>query len=197
MERKLKPIFVERLLREKAIRLFSPEEFRRLFGVTRRASQEFIKDHTQDLLLKLRNGLYALRTEPPSDLEIANRLYGPSYVSFEYALAFYQVIPETVYTVTSATTKITREFEVLGRSYEYSRIKKEAYTGYRLTKVSGAEALVATPEKALVDYCYFVDLRLKSLNERLRVKKLKAREILRCARLFNRPSLLKLIREIL
>src|SRR3989344_3452385 len=116
MERKLKPIVVERILRGKGVRLFSPAEFRRLFAVTLRAAQEFIKDHHQDLFVKLRNGLYALKTDPPHELEIANRIYGPSYVSFEYALAYYRLIPETVYTVTSATTKTTREFTVQGKS---------------------------------------------------------------------------------
>src|SRR3989338_11587014 len=105
MERKLKPILVERRLQQKGVRLFSPEEFRRLFGVTLRAAQEFVKDHNRDLFVKLRNGLYALRSDTPHELEIANRLYGPSYVSLEYALGFYRLIPETVYTVTSITTK--------------------------------------------------------------------------------------------
>ena len=197
MERKLKPILVERVLRSKGVRLFSPAEFRRLFGVTLRATQEFIKDHHQDLFVKLRNGLYALKTDPPHELEIANRIYGPSYVSFEYALAYYRLIPETVYTVTSATTKTTREFTVQGKSYEYSRIKKQAYTGYRLIKEGQAKILMATPEKALVDYCYFIDLKLRSLNERLRVNKVNVKEVLRYARLFNRESLLNFVREIL
>jgi predicted transcriptional regulator of viral defense system len=197
MERKLKPIPVERMLRGKGVRLFSPEEFRRLFGVTLRAAQEFIKDHNHDLFLKLRNGLYALRSDPPHELEIANRVYGPSYVSLEYALAYYRFIPETVYTVTSATTKITREFTVQGKSYEYSRIKRRAYAGYRLMKEDQAKILMAVPEKALVDYCYFIDLRLKSLNDRLRVTKVNAKEALGYARLFNRESLVKLVREIL
>jgi len=78
MERKLKPILVERTLREKGIHLFSPEEFRRLFGVMLRAAQEFVKDHHGDLFIKLRNGLYALRSEPPHELEIANRTVCPS-----------------------------------------------------------------------------------------------------------------------
>lgn len=197
MERKLKPIAVERMLRDKGIRLFSPEEFRRFFGVTLSAAREFIKGHNRDLFLKLRNGLYALRSDPPQELEIANRIYGPSYVSLEYALAYYRLIPETVYTITSATTKITREFTAQGKSYEYSRIKREAYTGYRLVKEGRARILMAVPEKALVDYCYFVDLRLKSLNDRLRVNKVNSKEALRYARLFNRESLTKLIREIL
>ena len=196
MERKLKPIPVERTLQGKGLSLFSPEEFRRFFRVTLRASQEFIKDHRHDLFLKLRNGLYALRSYPPHELEIANRLYGPSYISLEYALAYYRLIPETVYTITSVTTKITREFTVQGKTYEYARIKKGAYTGCRLIKEGRANIIMATPEKALVDYCYFVDLRLKSLNDRLRVSKVNAKEALRYARLFNRDSLTKLVREI-
>ena len=197
MERKLKPILVERMLQGKKLHLFSPEEFRRLFKVTLRAAQEFIKDHNRDLFIKLRNGLYALRSDPPRELEIANRLYGPSYVSLEYALAYYRIIPETVYTVTSVTTKITREFKVQGKSYEYSRIKKKAYAGYRLIKEGKAKMLMAVPEKALVDYCYFIDLRLKSLNDRLRVNKVNVKETLRYARLFDRDSLVKFVRWIL
>ena len=185
------------VLSRKKMRIFTPEEFRRLFRVTQRAAQEFIKDHTQDLFIKIRNGLYALRSDPPHELEIANRIYSPSYISMEYALAYYRFIPETVYTVTSVTTKITREFTVQGKSYEYSRIKRKAYTGYHLVKEGQTSILMAVPEKALVDYCYFVDLRLKSLNERLRVKKADAKEVLRYARLFGRESLLKLVREIL
>jgi len=200
MERKMKSLsalVVLNRLGQKRMRIFSPEEFRRLFGVTLWAAQEFIKDHHRDLFIKMRNGLYALRSDSPHELEIANRLYGPSYISLEYALAYYRFIPETVYTVTSATTKITREFTVQGKSYEYSRIKREAYTGYRLIKEGQAKILMAVPEKALVDYCYFIDLRLKSLNDRLRVKKVNGKEALRYAHLFNRENLVKLVRGIL
>ncbi len=197
MERKLKPVPVERMLQRSGVRIFSPQEFRRFFGVTLRAAQEFVKDHHHDLFVKLRNGLYALRSDPPHELEIANRIYGPSYISLEYALAYYRFIPETVYTVTSATTKTTREFTAQGKSYEYSRIKRKAYTGYRLIKEGQAKILMAEPEKALVDYCYFVDLKLKSLNDRLRVRKVNAKEAFRYARLFNRESLMNLVRSIL
>src|SRR3989344_5589396 len=142
MERKMKSLNVLEVLNvlaRKKIRLFSTDEFRRLFQVTLRAAQEFIKDHHRDLFVKIRNGLYALRSEAPTELEIANRLYGPSYISLEYALAYYRFIPETVYTVTSVTTKITREFTVEGKNYEYSRIKRKAYTGYQLAKESQAK----------------------------------------------------------
>ena len=63
MERKLKPIYVQQALQAKGVRLFSPLDFQRVLGVSLRAAQEFIKDHGDDLFLKIRNGLYALRTD--------------------------------------------------------------------------------------------------------------------------------------
>ncbi len=197
MTRKLKPIQVQETLKEKGIRLFSPEEFRRLFSVTLRASQEFIKDHQEDLFIKLRNGLYGLKADPPAELEIANRLYLPSYVSFEYALAHYRIIPESVYTITSATPKITREFTVQGKSFEYYRIKKEAYRGYRSEKKGPRTILIAEPEKALADYLYFVDLKRRTLNERLNLRNIKKKSTLSYTSFFKRKSLTKLVRSVL
>ena len=129
MERKLKPIYVQQALQANGVRLFSPLDFQRVFGVSLRAAQEFVKDHCDDLFLKIRNGLYALRADQPQEEIIANRLYAPSYISFEYALNRYDIIPEIVYAVTSATTRITREFVVNNKSFAYSRIKKQAYRG--------------------------------------------------------------------
>lgn len=197
MERKLKPIYVQQFLQAKDVRLFSTPDFQRVFGVTLRAAQEFIKDHRDDIFLKIRNGLYALRAEMPAEEAIANRLYEPSYISFEYALCRYGIIPESVYTITSATTRVTREFIVSNKSFLYSRIKKQAYRGYRTEKIGGITVLIAEPEKALVDYLYFVDLKLKVLNERLNVRKLKKKAVVEYARFFSRKSLLKLVKEII
>lgn len=197
MERKLKPLYVQQTLREKGIRLFSPSDFQRIFDVSLRATQEFIKDHCNDLFLKVRNGLYTLLDDPMPEEVIANRLYAPSYISFEYALARYGIIPESTYSVTSATTRITREFIVNNKSFTYSHIKKQAYRGYKTEKVSGVTVLIAEPEKALIDYLYFVDLKRKSLNERLNTRKLMRKTVLECAKFFQRESLLKLTRKIL
>lgn len=197
MIQKLKPLQVQENLKKSGLQIFSPEELRRFFRVEKWAMQAFIKNHTEDLFIKLKNGLYALRSDPPSELEIANRLYFPSYISFEYALAHYRIIPETVYSITSATPKITRSFVVQNKSYEFNRIKKEAYRGYRVEKQSGTTILIAEPEKALVDTLYFVDLKLKSLNERLYVKRINKQEALRYASFFKRESLIKLLKDVL
>ena len=197
MERKLKPVFVQHHLLGKGARLFSPLDFRRVFGVSLRATQEFIKDHCDDIFLKVRNGLYALRIDQPRDEVIANRLYAPSYISFEYALSRYNIIPESVYTVTSATTRITREFVVGNKSFTYSHIKKQVYRGYKTEKISGMTVLMAEPEKALVDYLYFVSLKRKTLNERLNLRNLKKKSVVEYAKLFGKKSLIKLVNEII
>ena len=197
MKRKLKPICVQQALQAKGVRLFSPMDFQRVFGVSLRATQEFIKDHCDDLFLKIRNGLYAVRLEPPQEEAIANRLYAPSYISFEYALARYGIIPESVYAVTSATTRITREFIVSNKSFTYSHIKKQAYRGYGTEKIAGMTVFIAEPEKALVDYLYFIDLKRKTLNERLNVRRVKKKLVIEYARFFGRKSLMKLVKGIL
>lgn len=196
MKRKLKAIYVLQFLQTKGLRLFSPSDFQRVFGVSLRATQEFIKGHCDDLFLKLRNGLYALRAEPPQETVIANRLYAPSYISFEYALSHYRIIPETVYTITSATTRITREFIVNNKSFTYSHIKKQVYRGYRAEKIGGTTILIAEPEKALADYLYFVSLKHKTLNERLNIRKVRKKVALGYAKLFVRNSLIKLIKQV-
>ena len=197
MNRKLKPIYVQQTLRDKRVSLFSPKEFQRIFDVSLTASQEFIKGHGHDLFLKIRNGLYTLRTEIPAEELIANRLYTPSYISFEYAMARYNLIPESVYSITSATTKTTREFTVNNLAYTYSHIKNTAYRGYITEKLNRSTILIASPEKALVDYLYFVHLKLKSMNDRLDISKVKKKLVLEYAGLFGRKNFIRFIRQIL
>ncbi|MDI6689726.1 MAG: hypothetical protein QMD66_01500 [Actinomycetota bacterium] len=127
----------------------------------------------------------------------ANKLYQPSYVSFEYALSYYHLIPETVYTITSATTKPTREFEVLNKIYRYYKIRKEAFTGYEPRKIDDLTVFIAEPEKALVDYLYFVDLKKRSMNERLQAKNLRKKRVIEYTKVFKRENLMKLAMDVL
>ncbi len=53
-------------------------------------------------LFKIINGLYETNKNTPGYL-LAGSIYGPSYISFEYALSFYGLIPERVSTITCAT----------------------------------------------------------------------------------------------
>jgi predicted transcriptional regulator of viral defense system len=84
----------------------------------------------------------------------ANRIYSPSYVSFESALSYYQFIPEGVYTVTSASTLKTHQFATAIGTFAYRRLKPELMFGYRLIEFDGALIKIAQPEKLLLDYLY-------------------------------------------
>ena len=99
---------IEQALRRHGLRVFTPLELQRLVGVSGTAARFLVHRYAQrGALVKLRNGLYALADQPPSEMELANRLYAPSYISFEFALSYYNLIPETTYVVTSATSRPT------------------------------------------------------------------------------------------
>ncbi len=198
MERKLKPIEVVRKLKNKGMNLFTPLTFRRVFEVSARAARWFIQVHTKKgTFMQLRRGLYMLADYPADHYLIANCLYRPSYISFDTALSFYGIISETIYTMTSATTRTTREFEADNIRFVYHKIKKEAFTGYKPMQRSGNTILIAEPEKALADYLYFVALGRRGLHyERLDLNKIKKIELLRYAKLFNLSGINKLIEKI-
>lgn len=192
----LKPIAVREELLRRDVRVFTPRDFQRIFGVNPLKTKYFLEEHTRDgLFLRLKNGLYVLKTDLPSEEEIANRLYRPSYLSFEYVLAAYNILPEMPYAVTSATTKPTRVFAVEEKTFSYLTIKRVAFAGYAPTRRNGRVVLVADPEKALVDYLYFVSLGRKLDNERLDTTGLNKQKALDYAGLYQRTSLDRLIRE--
>lgn len=199
MVRKLKPVIVQRELVECRLRVFSPLEFSRIFKVSLRATQGFLKRYSKPkagLFYKLRNGLYCLKTHLPPSYLLANKIYNPSYVSLDTALSYYGMIPETVYSVTSVSTKTTREFTTPWLVFSYQKIKRQAFTGYRPMEIDGATVFIAEPEKALVDFLYFVDLKQRLLNDRLDLRKISLQRALEFAELFSRPSLIKLVKQL-
>lgn len=197
MTLKLNRLAVERILKALPLLIFTPQEFKGIFNVPLSTAQNFIKRNIKSgLFLKLRNNYYQLQDSDPSVYVIANKLYQPSYISLEKALSHYGIIPEIVYTITSVTTKPTQEFVTPKSTFLYQKIKREAYCGYSPTMFDGNVVFFAEPEKALADYLYFVDLKKISLNDRINLASINKSKLIRWARYFNRPSLLKLIMHI-
>lgn len=185
-------------LREKGVALFTPREFSRIFRASPRQTRYFLEAYTKrGLLARLKKGLYALKEMIPNEEVIANALYKPSYVSLEYALARYGIIPEMPYTVTSVTTKATALFSVRDKEFSYKKIKRKAFTGYRPERVGKYAVFIADREKALVDYLYFVSLGKKTLNDRLILSRLERKKIVSYAKLFGREGLNELVKDIL
>jgi len=190
-------IYVEQTVRKHGLRLFSPLELQRILSISAIAARFLVHRYAKrGVFNKLRNGLYCLADRLPSELAVANRLYEPSYLSFEFALSYYHLIPEAAYTITSATSRPTRALTALGKTFEYHRLKKSVFTGYEPVKVGTETILMATPEKALVDTLYFVDLKKKILNDRLDLRSLNWKRIESYVQLFGRPSLRQLLRGL-
>ncbi len=107
-------------------------------------------------LIRLKRGLYVVSSEvsgkPVNACLCANHLYGPSYVSQQWALRRYGLIPERVYSMTSVTTKRSRIFEnSLGR-FTYEQVKPEYFAiGVNSIVDDGVAFLMASREKALCD----------------------------------------------
>lgn len=171
--KKLNVISVQNRLLALKIRVFSVADFARIFEVQPVTAQAFLSFNSRKgLFTKITRGIYAFVLNPPDKFETANYLYKPSYISFETALSYHGIIPETVYTITSATTKPFKEFNVQEQSYQYRHIKKELFFGYTPTRTRGKILLIADKEKALLDYLYFSSLKKQPLNERIDLSKI-------------------------
>lgn len=197
MVKKLKLNLVRNKFKEDGIYIFGPFDLQKYFSVSQNTANLFISRNVkQGNIRKLRKKFYIFFGEHVNEMLIANKIYEPSYISFEYALMFYGIIPDTVYTVTSATTRITREFVINNISYPYHHIKRGAFTGYIKKYFNGQMAFIAEPEKAFIDYLYFVNLGKKVIYDRLDVGRLSKNKLITYAQLFKRKSLSKLVNKI-
>ena len=121
------------------------------------------------LLLPMKKGLYAVSPEitgiPISLPLAANLLYGPSYVSMEYALHHYGIIPERVVEITSMTTRRGKTYDLpVGRfSYTHSPLEFYSIGIDRVENPDQTGFLMASPEKALCDKLVFTrNVNIKS-----------------------------------
>lgn len=108
-------------------------------------------------ILRVKKGLYVLgdefRQNPLLREELANVMYGPSYISLEYALSYYGMIPEQAATVTSVTSGRSRTFQTPVGRFTYRQITMSAFrVGMdRVEREDGQAFLIASREKALAD----------------------------------------------
>ena len=111
-------------------------------------------------VIHVRRGLYCLAPqylrEKIDPLVLAQRIYGPSYLSLETALSYHGWIPEAVYTITSTALDRSREFATPLGQFSFARVPQNVfYTQVtRVEKQAGQSFLLASPLKALADYVY-------------------------------------------
>lgn len=117
---------------------------------------KLLRDIKDKKLFKITNGLYETDSNTPGYL-LASSIYGPSYISFEYALSYYGLIPERVTTITCATfeKKKKKEYITDFGTFTYRDIPSSAYPEEIILKEENNYSYqIATPEKALCDKLY-------------------------------------------
>ena len=107
-------------------------------------------------ILRVKKGLYVLGREynkPYNKYVLANQIYGPSYITGQTALAFWNMIPERVELIISMTAKRKKLFETPVGSFSYLYCHKRVFNiGIKLEHTGDQKKiLIASPEKALSD----------------------------------------------
>ena len=131
-------------------------------------------------LHQLRRGLYAVappfQKVRPHPFLVANRLMPGSCVSLQSALGHYSLIPESVPVTTSVTAGRPGRWDTPLGTYDFRHLQPELLMGFRrMALAGGMEALLATPEKALLDLVYLepdadspeylAELRLQNMDQ--------------------------------
>ena len=113
-------------------------------------------------LYRVRRGLYT-KDKNYSKLELATRIYAPSYVSFETILS-QEGITFQFYTQVSVASYLTRDIEVDGQVYSFKRIKASILTNPMGVKNKDKSSF-ATKERAFLDTLYIhTDYHFDNLN---------------------------------
>lgn len=105
---------------------------------------------------KIVKGLYETNQATPGYL-LAGSIYGPSYLSFEFALAYHGLIPEAVYSFTSATFEKLKKkmYETPFGTFTYRDVPSAVYPlGIEVRHEGDYSYQIASPEKALCDKLY-------------------------------------------
>lgn len=113
---------------------------------------------------KVQKGVYALSKVAGeiNPMSLAGKIYEPSYLSLEFALNYYGIIPDIPGTYTSITSRKTMNYKNEFGYFSYQKIKKDFFTGYVAVEDKNIFFNLAAPEKAIMDYLYLNQNKLVS-----------------------------------
>jgi predicted transcriptional regulator of viral defense system len=123
-------------------------------------------------IIQLKKGLYVSADffeKNKSDISysfyLANVIRKPSYVSSWAALQYYNLVTEAIHSITSITTRVTRDYKTKAGNFAYQSIKKELFTDFSLEK-GKFDYFMALPSKALFDLLYFRTRQFRGLTSK-------------------------------
>jgi hypothetical protein len=120
--------------------------------------------------LQLKRGIYTfgdrLQRKPVSLFSIANKVYAPSFISFESALSYHGLIPEAVHVITSTCyQRKKKNFRTPFGDFSYDYVPlKPFFLGVEHDNEKGG-VLMANPLRALFDFLYLYKKQYKSLED--------------------------------
>jgi len=146
---------------------FGYEEISRVFGITPSSAKVTASRYVrQGLLLRLKKNIYVRREVwNAAGIEekylLANLGQVPSYISLTTALAYYEITTQMLRDFyESAALKRTKEINLNGTSFRYTKLVSSLYFGFKKEK----RFFIATPEKALLDAFYLMSFGRYSLD---------------------------------
>ncbi|MCW5588150.1 MAG: hypothetical protein KIT27_00670 [Legionellales bacterium] len=149
----------------------SGTELKAILTGTEDARKAIIKRAVDEgYLQRLRRDYYLIRhiTNKPliNSFELAQFIYGPSYISFESALSYHGWIPERVSVTCSATVKQTKSFNTPVGEFSFEKIPNDSFKlGVAYIKENDARYLMADPWKAIADMIYCRKKKWESIND--------------------------------
>ncbi len=182
---------------------FGYEEIARVFGITlpsaKVTASRYVK---QGLLLRMKKNVYVRRdvwnaTGIEEKFLLANLGQVPSYISLMTALEYYEITTQILRSFfESVAVKRTKEINLNGSVFRYTRIAADLYFGFKKEK----GFFIATPEKALLDAFYLMSYGRYSIDksaldatklDRDEVKRLSVRYPLKTRNLLKKYGYLK------
>jgi predicted transcriptional regulator of viral defense system len=200
----------KKILAKSGAPFFTRQNLELLLGINRRTLDYRIKTLiTDEILLPLKAGFYLNRNlyefrqyQEELLFYVATVMVEPSYISLEYALAFYGILAESVYALTLVTIKKTRVLPNSLMSFQYRNLKPELFFGFEQKPFDNFTYAIATPEKALFDYIYLTPLASKRamkeilFNSRLnldRIDRLKLQAIVKQSKSVKMQKVMELL----
>jgi predicted transcriptional regulator of viral defense system len=136
--------------------LIELQDIRNVFG--NGGSVQLSRWVEKGLLIRLRRGQYILASKKDSiNREVLANEIKTSYISLEYALNYYNFIPEVPRRITSVTIQRGEMVSTPVGDYLYRHIQPRLFSGYRLVggRLADRPVKIAEPTKALFDFVYF------------------------------------------
>ena len=155
--------------KEKGIIFFDATDLRKIFGLKNENTIKHLLASLdqQKIIKRIKRGryLFLFSDKKPTDFAVANNIMIPSYISLESALSYYGFLDQFPYRITSITLAKPRRFKIDKKEFVFSKIKKEYFKDF----IRIDDFLIASKEKAVFDYFYFIykGLRPKNISQDL------------------------------